>query len=379
MSEKVLFVDDEPNILEGIRRNIGRKVTMETATSGADGLRLVRESGPYAVVISDMRMPLMNGTEFLTRVREVAPASVRIILSGQSDLQATIDAVNEGQIFRFLTKPCPPDTLWSVVQSGLEQFRLINAERDLLEQTLSGAVKMLTEVLGLANPVAYSRAARVQRYAQAISEALGVGSHWELRLAAMLSQIGCIALPPEVFTKVYAGRSLDDEEQRLYATHPELAAKLLASIPRLEEVAKIIGAQMKRPNLGTALQVNGHGDGKQLAVLVLRAATELDELIARGTPPANALQKLTASWPELPAAVSDALRTVQLPAGEIVIRGIRIADLAAGMVLDEDLKSPNGIRLVPQGNEVTNTMIVRLRSIAAGVGIKEPFRVRVQT
>jgi hypothetical protein len=92
-----------------------------------------------------------------------------------------------------------------------------------------------------------------------------------------------------------------------------------------------------------------------------------------------ALQKLTESWPELPAGVADALRTARIPTGEIVTRAIGLAELAPGMVLDEDLKSSNGIRLVPQGHEVTNTIMVRLRSVAAGVGVKEPFRVRVQS
>ncbi len=379
MSEKILCVDDEPNVLEGMRRQLGRKVTMETATSGAEGLRLVQESGPYAVVISDMRMPVMNGTQFLTRVRELAPDSVRMILSGRADMEATIGAVNQGQIFRFLTKPCPPDELWSVVESGLKQFRLVNAERDLLEQTLSGAVKMLTEVVGLANPVAYSRAARVQRYATAIAEALGVGNHWELRVAAMLSQIGCVTLPAEVLTKVYSEERLDDEERRLYETHAELAAKLLSSIPRLEGVAEIIAGQMKRPDLTGASQVAVHWDSKALGTLVLRVATELDQLIARGMQPAVALQKLTESWPQLPAAIGDALRNARIATGETVIRAITLVELTPGMVLDEDLKSSNGIRLVPQGHEVTTTIMMRLRSVAAGVGVKEPFRVRVQT
>lgn len=377
--ERVLFVDDEPHVLDGIRRHLGRKVTLETATSGADGLRLVQESGPYAVVISDMRMPRMSGTQFLTRVRELAPDSVRMILSGQADLEATIEAVNKGQIFRFLTKPCAPEALWPVVESGLKQFRLINAERDLLEQTLAGAVKMLTELVGLANPVAYSRAARVQRYALAIAEALGVGNHWELRLAAMLSQIGCVTLPAEVLTKVYSDESLDDEERRLYDTHAELAARLLGGIPRLEGVAEIIAGQMQRPDLTSASQAAGRWDSKPLGTFVLRAATELDQLIARGMGPAVALQRLTESWPELPATIADALRTARIFAGETVIRAIALAELAPGMVLDEDLKSSNGIRLVPQGHEVTNTVMARLSSVAAGVGLKEPFRVRVQT
>lgn len=377
MSEKVLFVDDEPNVLEGIRRQIGRKVQMDTATSGADGLKLVQENGPYAVVISDMRMPNMSGSQFLTRVRELAPDTVRMVLSGQSDMQATIEAVNQGQIFRFLTKPCPPEVLWRVVESGLKQYQLITAERDLLEKTLGGAVKVLTEVLGIANPVAYSRTARLQKYVQAIAETLEVGNQWQLTLAAMLSQIGCISLPAEILAKVYSGGALSPEEQKLFNSHPDLGARLIGGIPRLEPVAEVIAGQMQRPDLAGVGQIAGHWDSRTLGLTVLRAATELDALITGGTRPAVALQKLVESWPELPELIADALRHAQIASGDAIVRSITLAELAPGMVLDEDLKSRNGIRLVPQGHEVTQTVMVRLRSVAAGVGIQEPFRVRI--
>jgi len=249
MTDKVLFVDDEGYVLDGIRRQIGRKVDITTVTCGTEALRLVREEGPYAVVVSDMRMPQMNGIQLLAQVRELAPDTVRMVLSGYSDMQTTIDAVNEGQIFRFLTKPCAHDLLWKGIEAGLRQYRLITAERDLLEKTLSGAVKMLMEVMGLANPVAYSRAARIQRHAQTIAEALEVGNDWQLQLAAMLSQVGCITLPADILTKVYSGVKLDPDEQSLYRAHPDLGARLISGIPRLEQVAKIIAGQMIRPEL----------------------------------------------------------------------------------------------------------------------------------
>src|SRR4030042_1805929 len=93
---------------------------------------------PYAVIVSDLKMPGMNGIKFLSKVREMAPDSVRVMLTGFAELQTAIDAVNEGNIFRFLTKPCPPDILSRALDMGIEQYRLITAERELLEQTLKG-------------------------------------------------------------------------------------------------------------------------------------------------------------------------------------------------------------------------------------------------
>src|SRR5579864_3783237 len=140
MPASVLFVDDEPHLLDGIARALRNEFDVRTATSAAEGLRVLKCSGPFAVVVSDMRMPEMNGAQFLGRVRELAPDTVRIILSGQSDMQQTIAAVNEGHIFRFLSKPCDTQSLLTVVRMGVEQHRLIVAEKVLLEQTLTGAV-----------------------------------------------------------------------------------------------------------------------------------------------------------------------------------------------------------------------------------------------
>jgi YesN/AraC family two-component response regulator len=97
LNQRVLFVDDEPKILEGIERTFRKQVELQTASSGAEALRLIGESGPFAVVISDMRMPAMNGAQFLAKVREQEPDTVRMILSGHADLEATIAAVNEGR------------------------------------------------------------------------------------------------------------------------------------------------------------------------------------------------------------------------------------------------------------------------------------------
>ncbi len=215
------------------------------------------------------------------------------------------------------------------------------------------------------------------RQAKPIAEAMGVANNWQLRLAAMLSQIGCITLPAEVLTKIYGDAALSADEQRLYRSHPEVGARLLGSIPRLEPVSEIIAQQMTRPDLSGASQIAARWDTRVLGIVVLYAATEVDRLVASGSTPAVAFQKLVESWTTLPQAVADAIRTTRLAEGEVVVRAIGLADLAPGMILDEDLKSRNGIRLVPQGQEVTNAVMARLRSVAEGVGIREPFRVRM--
>jgi response regulator RpfG family c-di-GMP phosphodiesterase len=376
MNQRVLFVDDEPNVLEGIQRTLRKQVELQTASSGAEALRLMRETGPFALVVSDMRMPAMNGTQFLAKVREQEPDTVRMILSGQADLEDTIAAVNEGHIYRFLSKPCPSDRLLAAVEDGLNQHRLLTAEKVLLEQTLSGAVKMLIEILGMVSPAASNRAARLQRYTIELSNALGLPGRWEWALAAFVSQIGCVALPKDMLFKVEACEALTEEEKRLYESHPEVAGKLLAAIPRLEDVAAIVTAQFGPLNFSGMPDDLRQWDVRKLGQLLLRASIEFDRLAARGASRESAVNTLRAPQFEFPPSVLRALLSLTPTANERIVRRIRLADLTVGMILDEDLVSPKGIRLVPCGAEVTRTLMIRLTSIASGVGVAEPFRVR---
>ena len=379
MTERVLFVDDEPSVLDAIQRTLRKQVDIQTATSGAEGLRVLQESGPFALVVSDMRMPSMNGPQFLAKVREQDPETVRMILSGQADLQATIAAVNEGHIYRFLSKPCPPDRLLAAINDGLSQHRLITAEKVLLEQTLSGSVKMLIEILGMVSPPSSSRASRLQRYAIALAHALALPEQWQWGLAAFVSQIGCVALPKELLSKVEASQALTDEESRLYESHPEVAGKLLAAIPRLEDVAAIVTSQFGALSFAAQPDDVRQWDIRSVGQLLLRTSLEFDRLITRGANREVAAETLRKSGLQLPQPVIQALYSLPVANREFNIREVRLKDLSVGMILDEDLVSPKGIRLVPSGHEVTRTLLVRLTSIADGVGVAEPFRVRVPT
>jgi CheY-like chemotaxis protein len=376
-SNRVLFVDDEPHLLEGIQRALHKQVELETASSGAGGLLKLRDASQFGLVISDMRMPNMNGVQFLARVRTQAPDVVRMILTGQADLQATIAAVNEGHIFRFLSKPIAPEQLLIAITDGLRQHHLQTAEKVLLEQTLSGAVKMLIEMLDLVNPAASSKASRLQRYVIELAAALSLPSSWVYGLAAYVSQIGCVALPKEILVKAEAAQALSDEESKLYLGHPEIAGKLLVAIPRLEDVAAIVSAQLqpiqfadKAPELKKwALRDLGH--------LLLHVVLLFDRAMSRGRNREAAIESVTSALPGLPRTVSQALAGLHVATQVSAVRQVTLKELVPGMILDEDLVSPKGIRLVPQGQEVTRTLIIRLTSIASGVGVSEPFRVRL--
>ena len=170
------------------------------------------------------------------------------------------------------------------LEAAVEQYRLVTAERELLEKTLKGAVKVLTDVLSLAAPVAFSRSDQIKAYVTHIAQRLDAEDRWKYELAAMLSQIGCITLPPDTLDKFYAGQSVTPDEQQMLDEHPEIGQRLLAHIPRLEPVAEMIRGQR---NTNT-----DSNPTEQLGAEMLRIALAVDRLVAGGFSLQGAVEKL---------------------------------------------------------------------------------------
>ncbi|WP_457577163.1 response regulator, partial [Desulfomarina sp.] len=118
-NETILFVDDEVNVLQSMKRQLRKRFTVLTSESRADALALLKKQGPVAVIVSDMRMPGMDGIQLLSQVKALYPDTVRIMLTGNADQETAVEAVNTGQIFRFLTKPCSMSVLVSSLALAL--------------------------------------------------------------------------------------------------------------------------------------------------------------------------------------------------------------------------------------------------------------------
>src|SRR5450755_4488939 len=148
----ILCVDDDPCILDGFRRQLRKKFQIRTALGGAEGLEAMRNEGPFGVVVSDLQMPGMDGIEFLTQVRALSPSTIRVMLTGRADISTAMAAVNQGNIFRFLVKPCPPTIIEKVLEAALDQHKLLVSEQLVMRETLLGCVQVLMEVLSIVQP-----------------------------------------------------------------------------------------------------------------------------------------------------------------------------------------------------------------------------------
>lgn len=375
MNKRILCVDDEPNILFAFARQL-RKFEIVTALGPELGLRAMEEQGPFAVVVSDLRMPQMSGVQFLLKVKDMSPDTVRIMLTGQGDLSAAAEAVNEGNVFRFLLKPCPPEVLSAALEAGLEQYRLVNVERNLLDQTLRRSVEVMADILSLANREAFGQAHRLRRYVRHISATLELPDRWQYEVAALLSQIGSIAVPPEILDKLNLGEPLSAEERKVYSSRWQVAHDLVAKIPRLEVVAKIVQSLGSAPRAAPALSP---ADQAVFGGQMLRLAIALDELVMDGKPLAAAVARLKLNRAFDPAMLA-ALETMVEGDSQIEICSIRIAKLRVGMVLHSDVQSRTGVLLLGKGQEITPSVIARLRGFAASAsGVIEPLTVAVRT
>jgi response regulator RpfG family c-di-GMP phosphodiesterase len=377
MNEKILCVDDEPNILEAYQRSLRKEFQIETASGGAPALEAIATRGPFAVVVSDMRMPGMDGVQFLARVKEKSPESVRIMLTGNADQQTAMSAVNEGHIFRFLTKPCPPEVLARSVSAGIQQYRLVVAEKELLEKTLSGSVQILIEILSLVNPTAFSRASRVRRLVEQLAIQLQVEDTWQMGLAAMLSQVGCVTIPEETLEKAHRGQGLSSDETRMIQNHPRIGHDLIVRIPRLATVAEIIAYQDKFYD-GSGLPRDGRsGSGIPLGARVLKLSLDFDKLATQGMSETEGIEEIERRRGWYDPGVVEALRLVIRNEIRSEVRSVSVEDLALSAVLAEDVVSAKGLLLVAKGQEVTAHLKERLRNFAFQGVIQQPIKILI--
>jgi CheY-like chemotaxis protein len=356
---RVLCVDDEPRIVEGLVLHLRKDYEVHTALSGDEALKTLKHIGGAAVVVSDMRMPGMDGATLLHHVMAFYPDATRILLTGEPGRDAAVSAVNKAHVFRLLTKPCPPDQLKAAVEAGVMQHRLINAERSVLKETLIGCIKALIDVLAIANPVAFGRANRIKRLAMEFALTLDCGEFWQLEAAAMLSQIGYLSLPAPLVDKLYYGEPLTAGEEALASGVPDVAMTLLENIPRLDPVIQILAALK-----WTDEQIARLGNGTiGLGVRILGLMLEYDILITQGHSIDVAVQTLRRRDSRFTAELIEQFgQYLGAGSGKNEARLIPLKTVQPGMLIMQDIRTHQGTLLVPRGFEVTVLSLERIHN-----------------
>ncbi len=368
MENRILFVDDEKNILETFKRNLSRKFDVDTALGPKEALARIKAGGRFAVVVSDLKMPVMNGVELLRLIREMSPDTVRIMLTGFADVEASMAAVNEGAVFRFLTKPCTTEVMIQTLTAALEQYRLVTAERELLRGTLRGSVTVLTEILSLVNPEAFGRAERVKRLVSRLVKQLSLPEPWKYDLMSMLSQLGCVAIPEDLLHKKYLGQELAPEERQIVGMHSTIAADLLANIPRMDEVREAI-AHQEDPFAGEAPPPPG--------ARLLHICQDFDELDMRGVDKREAFETLRGRVGAYDQAFLAAFELILFAEGGFEARHLMVKDMRPGMVLGAPIVTDGGVLLMAKGQEINDLARFRLTEFVKSHGVREPILVHI--
>jgi DNA-binding response OmpR family regulator len=379
MSRRVLLVDDEERVTSGLRRNLRKRFDIETCNDPQLALELVAgQDEPFSVVVSDYQMPGINGIDFLSRVRTIAPETIRIMLTGQADLDASMRAVNEGEVFRFLTKPCPSDTLAAALGSAIRQFELERAERELLAQTLKGTVDTLVELVGLLDPATHDESVRIRDLVGVMATRLDLPDRWRFELAGVLSQLGTLTLPRGLVDDRRAGLHLDPQPAALWQTHPGITASLLAHIPRMELVAQMISMQAHPPANRPHESWRDRCDEADLVGIgahLLDLALRVKHVDLNGDPSEVVALLAAEGGPEFRMQAVKSLTSA--PPAERTRHQITITigDLRPGMTLLHEVMAHNGIMLLNAGSNLTATQIQRLRAFAGTVGVPDEFTV----
>lgn len=421
----LLFVDDEPSILSSLRR-LFRPLgyTIHVAESGARGLELLAEHS-IDLVISDMRMPQMDGARFLEEVRNRWPAVMRILLTGYADVTSTVAAINRGEIYRYISKPWDDNEIVLVVQKALEYKRLQsenarllaltqaqNAELESINASLEAKVqarttdlrramellqasngnlkksflttiKLLSGLLDLRSQLLGGHARRVAEHARTLAQRLGESeaSVQSIFFAGLLHDIGKIGWSEDLLDKPW--NRLTPDERGIVVKHPAVAQNLLMAIEPLRDATVIIRHHHERFD-GKGYPDQLGGIAIPVGARILAVTNDYDSLLlgtltARPLTPTEARVFLNdnrgSRYDPTVVDVFDAMLTERKQA-ELEELQVRIMHLHPGMVLSRDVMHPEGYLLLLAGHTLDEHLIGQLAKIEKAGGRQIPVFVR---
>jgi len=369
---KIMVVDDNPTnlkLLEDMLREHGYDV--RSFPRGRLALTAADQEPPDLILL-DINMPEMNGYEVCEHLKASASlAAIPVIfLSALNETEDKVKGFRSGAV-DYISKPFQFEEVQARVETHLKLRRAQRAEHDLLEETLGGAVETLWELVQITSPRLALRSRAIRDIVLRITKKLAIADPWQYELAARLCLLGCVAMPDEVFERAYCGQALSADENQMFQAHPETAARLLSSIPRLEPVAGIIRRQLKPEAEPSAIEQSRQGSQ------ILHLALELDRRIYRGVACSAALAELRL-WRRFDSRMLDALEHYSPAKLEFDVRRLPIRALRADMVLENNVLSKDGnLTILNAGTILTETWIQRLDNFAKTRGVQEPLGVRV--
>lgn len=375
MYSSVLFIDDDQKILNSFKRSLTPEFRVFTADSPEEGLRLFEEKGPFSVLVSDMRMPGMSGVEVLCRAQEIDPETARVLLTGYADQESAIDAVNKGRVFKFLTKPCPMQTLIPVLEEGIRSYRLGVSDRYLNERTQQGMVGLLSQILAMVNPMAQRKANRLKGYCRHLAQDLRPQQRSIVEMVAVFSQLGYLNLSQKSLGPYEAGELLARDAHMRLQEQYDVAARLLMHLPRFEVIVEILSLLHTPPHRFPHYEDVEMAETIPLCTRIMQTALGLDSLLSNGKSPGEALDRLIADQPFYDPALIERLAHFEFGLHNEVLLYVRAEELNPRMVLADDIRDGEGTLLATKGQQLAKPLLAYLHKVHRRIGLTEPIGV----
>lgn len=372
----ILIVDDNPvnrNVMESICKSLGY-VTL-TAVDGFDAFDKLKNL-PHLILL-DIEMPGMDGKEFLRKFKNSKEGKEVPVLMVTSvdEVESMIECFKDGAD-DYITKPFEPEVLKARIENSLSKYLLHKIEKDLLDKTFSGTIKILSDVLSTLSPTLFGRTNRIRRIARLLCDELSYSNPWEVEMASLFSLLGCITLPEEILDKISQGKILLPEEKLLYEKHPISGFRLISQIPRLENVAQIILFQ----NIVTFTQFNilpsellRKFTSVPQGAKILHAAIHYESAQAKAK---NRMDLMNLLNPiDYEKEIYTAMERVMFIENGKIMKQISVKELEIGMIFADEVFSLSGNRVASKWMEVSYSIQERLLQIHERVSIKEPIPV----
>ncbi len=378
---QVLVVDGDVDILNDFQKLLGKTYDLKTIAGGKAALKWLDDNPHTAVVFSCLHMLDMDGNEFLRLVNDRAPMSSRILMTGDRSIDNVKKAINEGNIFMYLTKPLSDDEIQTAARSGVAHHTRMVRDRGTVEKTISGAVKLLIDMLSLFHTEAFRKTTVLRTQAIRIARALGIKKTWELEMAVMLSPLGEALMPREILSRYRSAKTLTDEQRELLARAPEQSRDLLKNIPQLDKIADIL-YYSGRGYDGSGFPKDGPvGSAIPLNSRILKILTDLWYASPDTGVDLAAFEALNINGrqydPKLLAKIRTVLLSHEEQDGKYQTVACHIRALHPGDILIDDILTDGGRELVlSRGHQLSDTTIRRLVQFDRVSGLRQPIRVR---
>jgi response regulator RpfG family c-di-GMP phosphodiesterase len=385
MPHRILIVDDEQPMLNLFSAVLKDRFVIETARNAEEALQRLRTESDFAVVVADIFMPGVSGIELLAQCAKLSPDTVRIAVTGDAARETVVDSVNEGNVFRFVSKPVRVEVLGEIIEAAIQRYDSLRLERDMMETTVRTSVNLLLEVLATIDPPSFELSQRVRTSVRVFARKMRLPNAWELELAASLARIGMVALPSDVLRKVGHEIPLGAREAELLSQVPALGAQLLKQVARMGRVAEAIRYQAKNfdgsgsPNDSTSGPHIPLG-ARILRIFVDRATLEIDGVASR-----DAHRRMAARTgaydPALLQASFDCFPDYILSAvsADKEVRLVSAEELQPDATLVTEIRTTDGLLLVAASTRLTSLIVQRIRTHVTLGTVTGPFGIQLPT